>query len=111
MKRVWEMEDLIDCFTIVSHEMKTVETKTGANRLGYAVLLKYFQSKGRFPNNLGDIPKPVVEYIAKQVRINSKAFSEYDWTGRTIKYHRAEIRDFFGTGPKLEFSQLVHLLW
>lgn len=38
----------------------------------------------------------MVEYIAKQVHVNSKAFSEYDWAGRAIKYHRAEIRDFCG---------------
>lgn len=25
MKRVWELEELIDCFTIVPHEMKIVE--------------------------------------------------------------------------------------
>lgn len=48
MKRAWELEDLIDCFTIVPHEMKTVGTKNGVNRLGYAVLLKYFQNEGRF---------------------------------------------------------------
>ncbi|MDA8210380.1 MAG: DUF4158 domain-containing protein [Clostridia bacterium] len=80
MKRVWELEDLIDCFTIVPHEMKTVEIKTGANRLGYAVLVKYFQNEGRFPSNFGDVPKPVLEYIAKRVRVNSKTFSEYDWS-------------------------------
>ncbi|WP_460291870.1 DUF4158 domain-containing protein, partial [Bacillus cereus] len=28
--------------------------------------------------------------------MNPDVFSEYDWTGRTITYHRSEIRTYFG---------------
>ncbi|OPY56652.1 MAG: hypothetical protein A4E55_02005 [Pelotomaculum sp. PtaU1.Bin035] len=96
MKRVWELEDLIDYFTIVPTEMKLIENKAGANRLGCAVFLKFFQIEGKFPNNRSEIPKPVIDYLAKQLFLSPEAIENYDWNGRAIKYHRAEIREFFG---------------
>lgn len=96
MRRIWELADLVDCFTIIPSEMKIIQNKSGSTRIGFAVLLKYFQNEGRFPNNRSDIPKPVVDYIAKQVFVDPEIFLEYDWNGRAIKYHRAEIRDFLG---------------
>ncbi|MEI4832541.1 DUF4158 domain-containing protein [Bacillus sp. FJAT-53711] len=49
MKRNWNLDELIDHFTIVSVEKDLIGNKTGASRLGLAVLLKYFQQKARFP--------------------------------------------------------------
>src|SRR5699024_12485989 len=38
----------------------------------------------------------IVQFIAKQMEIEPSLYSQYNWNGRTIKYHRAQIRDFFG---------------
>jgi hypothetical protein len=54
------------------------------------------QYEARFPHIKSEIPKTVIEYIAKQLKMNPDVFSEYDWTGRTITYHRLEIRTYFG---------------
>ncbi|NEP20401.1 MAG: DUF4158 domain-containing protein, partial [Leptolyngbya sp. SIO4C1] len=59
--------------------------------MGFAVLLKCFQFNARFPTSRRSVPKPVVGYLAQQLRISPKCFREYDWSGRTIERHRAKI--------------------
>jgi TnpA family transposase len=70
--------------------------KSGATRLGFAVLLKLFQSEGRFPRRPEDVPIAAVEAIAPQVGVTAAAWRGYDWRGRTIEYHRAQIRSALG---------------
>jgi hypothetical protein len=78
MKRTWDIEELIEHFTLVPPELELLGNKTGATRLGFALLLKCFQLEGRFPAAKHDIP-----------------LSEYDWEGRTITNHRTQIREHF----------------
>jgi len=37
-----------------------------------------------------------VEFIAKQVKVAPEQFEQYQWRGRTIEYHRAQIRKLHG---------------
>lgn len=46
------------------NEMKLIENKIGETRIGFAVLLKFFQNEARFPTY--KVPKAVIAYIAKQ---------------------------------------------
>lgn len=96
MKRHWEIEELIENFTFLPKEFTELSNKTGGTRLGFAVLLKYFQYEARFPSNKGEIPREVLLYISKQLNLDNWLIDEYDWNGRTIKYHRAQIREFCG---------------
>jgi hypothetical protein len=96
MKRRWVPEELVEHWTLLPDELNLVGNKTGATRLGFAILLKVFQLEGRFPKHKGDIPQAIIDYVAKQVKVSGDAFATYDWTGRTARYHRAQIRDFFG---------------
>ncbi|GGA58993.1 putative transposase [Kroppenstedtia guangzhouensis] len=96
MKRNWDVEELIEHFTFLPKEMQLVGNKTGETRIGFAVLLKVFQYQARFPATKKEIPKAVVSYIAKQINTDPQLFSQYDWTGRAIKYHRSQIREFCG---------------
>ncbi|PZS34877.1 MAG: hypothetical protein DLM61_02790 [Pseudonocardiales bacterium] len=48
-------------------------------------------SPGR--SELGD---DVVAYIAAQVKVPPSDIAFYEWDGRTIEYHRAQIRTFTG---------------
>ncbi|KLU63705.1 Tn3 transposase DDE domain protein [Desulfosporosinus acididurans] len=77
-------------------EMKLIENKTGETRLGFAVLLKFFQNEARFPIQKYEVPKVVIAYIAKQIYTESALYAQYDWGGRSITYHRTQIREFFG---------------
>jgi TnpA family transposase len=96
LKRHWELEDLIEHFTLLPNELATLGNKTGETRLSFAVMLKHFQYEARFPNHKHEIPKEVIRYIAKQLALNEELFEHYDWKGRSVKYHRVQIRDFFG---------------
>ena len=96
MKRRWTEEELIERWTLMPYELPLLSNKTGHTRLGFAVLLRFFAGEGRFPRSKGEVPGAVVVHLAKQARVPAEEYMRYDWQGRAIKYHRAEIREFFG---------------
>jgi len=92
----WSTEDLVGSWTLVDDDWRLVGNKTGPTRLGFAVLLKYFELEARFPTSAGELPGAAVAYVAGQVKVPAEDLSSYRWTGRTIEYHRAQIRSAFG---------------
>jgi hypothetical protein len=48
--------------------------------LGKAVLLKFFQYEGRFPESVAELPSAVVEYVAQQLNL-AEAFRL--WVGES----------------------------
>ncbi len=96
MKRNWELEELIDTFTIMPNEMDLLGNKTGETRLGFMVLLKFFQGEARFPSTKNEIPRDVVKYIAKQLQLIGVPFQNYDINSRAHYYHKEQIRNFLG---------------
>ena len=48
-RREWELEDLIECWTLDEEEFALPANKTGATRLGFALMLKFFELEARFP--------------------------------------------------------------
>ncbi len=93
MKRQWDIEELIEHFTLVEEDHEVLINKTGATRLGCALLLKCFQQEGRFPPARNDIPKAIIDYVARQLKLDTGLLAQYDWEGRTIKGHRTQIRE------------------
>ncbi len=96
MRREWEPEELIPCWTLVEDDWRLVGNKTGATRLGFAVLLKFFELEARFPRGPGEVPPAAARYLARQVGVEPALFAGYDWEGRAIKYHRAQVREALG---------------
>lgn len=96
MKRNWTTEELVEDWTLLPNELAVLGNKSGATRLGFAVLLKFFQLEARFPFAKNEIPRAVVIYVAKQLGFDPSLYLQYDWRGRAIKYHRAQIRRFLG---------------
>lgn len=96
MRREWEPDDLIACWTLVEADQELVANKSGATRLGFAVLLKFFELDARFPRDVSELPPAAVSYVAEQVRVDSRELDAYAWSGRTIEYHRAQIRQAYG---------------
>ena len=92
MKRHWETDELVEHWTLLPPEVELLANKTGATRLGFAALLKFFQIEMRFPQSAAEVPPVVVDYLAKQVKVRTDQFQKYEWRGRTIEYHRAQIR-------------------
>ena len=81
--------------------------KSGATRLGFAVLLKLFQAEGRFPRSPEDVPAATVEAVASQVGVPAAAWRGYDWHGRAIRYHHARIRAALGFREATEEDMAV----
>ena len=55
MKRSWQPEELIEHWTLIPTELDLLTKKTATNRLGIALLLKYFQYEGRFPTSKAEV--------------------------------------------------------
>jgi hypothetical protein len=96
MKREWLPDELAEQWTLSPTERKAVGNKAGSTRLGFAVLLKFFQVEGRFPRDPQEVPLVAVEYVAPQVGLSPGAWGRYAWDGRTVEYHRAQIRRLLG---------------
>jgi len=111
LKRSWNIDELIEHATLLPDELKLLTNKTEPSRLGFAVLLKCFQYEGRFPSFKGDIPAAFITYIARQAGIALERFEEYDWNGRTIKAHRADIRALLGFREATEQDGLTFADW
>ena len=73
-----------------------VGNKTGATRLGFSLVLKFFEIEARFPRDASEFPAAAVTYVAEQVKVDPGELAAYRFSGRTIEYHRAQIRDVFG---------------
>ncbi len=96
VKPHWDAEELIENWTLLPQELELVKNKVDANQIGFAVLLKYFQIFARFPEETTKIPDTIISYIASQLETDTQLYSQYNWQGRSIKNHRAEIRALFG---------------
>src|SRR4051794_29819965 len=96
MCREWSPEELIESWTLVGQDWTLVGNKTGSTRLGFALLLKFFEIEARFPRGAEEFPDAAVGYVAEQVNVAAAVFAAYSWSGRSITYHREQIRDVFG---------------
>jgi hypothetical protein len=99
VKRDWEPEELIAHWTLVAEDWQLVGAKVGATRLGFALILKYFEIEGRFPDIIEDVPSLAVEFMAELVKVEPGQFAKYSLTNRTAEYHRAQIREALGFRP------------
>ena len=86
MKRQWENEELVEHWTLDVEDRALLDNKTGATRLGFAVLLKFFRREGRFPQHKNEVPGIVITFLATQVGVDASAYMQYAWQGRTIEY-------------------------
>jgi Domain of unknown function (DUF4158) len=96
VRQEWSPEDLIGSWTLVEEDWRLVGNKTGPTRLGFALLLKFFELEARFPRYAEELPAAAVDYVAGQVQVDAAVFAKYAFSGRTVEYHRAQIRRAFG---------------
>lgn len=57
------------CWTLVDGDWELVANKSGATRLGFALLLKFFELEARFPDVVEEFPEPAVAYVAGLVKV------------------------------------------
>jgi len=111
VRREWEPEELIASWTLTDRDWELISNKSGANRLGFALLVRFFDLEARFPAHPGDLPQAAVEYVAGLVKVPPGALADYEWSGRTIEYHRAQIRRAFGFREPTRADELRLTEW
>ncbi len=92
MRREWEPEELLACWTLVDADWELIANKSGTTRLGFAVMLQFFEIDGRFPRSSNEVPPAALEYAGNQLHLASGEFGAYSLSGWTVEYHRAQIR-------------------
>ena len=98
MKQQWTPQELLDHWVLTPEEIRFVAaaSRTAHNRLGCALLLKYFQLQSRFPRRKQDVPAVIVEHVARQLKIRRDALQAYAWSGSIVEKHRSQIRRLSG---------------
>jgi TnpA family transposase len=96
MARPVDQDELIDRWTLLPEDHALLEGKAPENRLGFALLLKFYTHAARFPRGQSEIPQEAVDYVARQVGVPPGDLGFYEWTGRTIERQRAQIRAELG---------------
>ncbi len=111
MKQQWDVNDIIEQFTLLPPEIRFLGSSDPHNHLGKALLLKFFQHEGRFPESVAEIPSPIIEYVAQQLNLPPDVIEAYQWDGRTIKEHRRQIRELLGFHPATVAEQRALRTW
>jgi Tn3 transposase DDE domain/Domain of unknown function (DUF4158) len=96
VRRRWDFEDLVRLWTLTDADRELVSNKYVMSRLGFALMLRFFQIEGRFPRHVGEIPAAAVEFVASQLSVEPSELVRYDWSGRSIEEHRKQIRQALG---------------
>ncbi len=91
-----DVDELIEFWTLLDEDRVLLAGRRGPTALGFAVLLKHYSRHGRFPRGRSDVADEVAVFIARQLGVDASDFGFYEWAGRTIEYHRAQIRDHLG---------------
>jgi hypothetical protein len=86
MRQPWEIDELVEAWTLVDDDLGLVANKTGATRLGFAVLLKFFELEARFP--------------ASQDEVRSRWWTSWRgrWVCRSTRWHGTTGRVARGSG-------------
>jgi TnpA family transposase len=96
MKRQWTADDLVEHWTLSPDDRALLANRAPTTRLGFALLLKHFQYEGRFPQHKRDVPTAAIVHVARQLGLPPERYVQYDWDGRTIEFHRAQVRQALG---------------
>ena len=96
MKQNWTIEELEELWTLHPDELALLDSKTKENKLGFALIFKYFQITSFFPKEISDIPKAIIFHIAKQINVAAKIAQSYKWNKKNSEVYRRQIRDYLG---------------
>ena len=84
-------------FTLDSEELELVQSNNPEkNRLAFAVMLKFFQTNGRYPIKKDTIDPMIISSLATQLKISSVLFEPIYLGTRVSERFRKKIRGFLG---------------
>lgn len=111
MKQDWSLDELALHWTLTAEERGLLSNKTGSTRLSFAILLKAFEFDGRFPDRREDIAGSIIGHLARQTGVPPNAYLDGDWSERTQRYQRAEIRECCGFRAFHAQDESVFIAW
>ena len=85
-----------DDWSITNEERTYLKDRSALGRLGFFLCLLFFKKNGYFPKRHINIPEEALLYAAGDIGVSADLFSEYDFSGRSAKLHRTEIREILG---------------
>lgn len=98
-------------WTLVDDDWRLLGNKAGATRLGFALVLKYFEIEGEFPRYGEQVPSTAVEFVADLVKVDPGEFGKYSFDNRAAKYHRGQIREALGFNSATEDDEARWVQW
>lgn len=79
-------------FTLTNNDLALINRRTGEqNRLGFAILLCSLRFLGFIPDNLQNVPKALLQYLAEQLQINDAIIPTY----QRIRTKQTQITEIF----------------
>lgn len=67
----FDLDELIEFWTLLDGDRVLPAGRRGATALGFAVLLKYYSRHGRFPRGRLDMADEVIAFIAGQLGVDA----------------------------------------
>ena len=105
------MEELEESWSLSVADERALGARVGANRLGFAVMSKFFELDARFPDGPEEVPVEVVAHVAEQVGVGWREFAAYAWSERSHERHRGQIRGRFGFRPATDEDAEALTVW
>ena len=108
MKRHWRTDELVEHWTLLLRETELLTNKTGATRLGFAVLLKFFQLEAYLPQQASAVPR-VVEFIAKRSKSHRSNSNSISGAGALLSITVHRFASCTASGKRqLMIQQVLH---
>lgn len=93
-------DDLIQHYTLNDADMALVRQRRGdPNRLGFAVQLCLLRFPGYALGNEFDVPELIIQWVARQIRVDASAWAHYGERDTTRREHLSELRVYLGLQP------------
>jgi len=67
VRQKWEIDELIESWSLLPDDLVVVGNKSGTTRLGFTVLLKFFELEARFPSAPGEVLAEATDFVARQL--------------------------------------------
>ncbi len=100
-----------DVLTLDLKELGWVQTKKINNQLAFAVMLKFFQWEGRYPDKDEVIPPVIIVCLANQLGVDPSKIEHFNWEGRSAERFRQAIRRFLGYRKPTVADSKKLMLW
>ncbi|EKD45552.1 MAG: hypothetical protein ACD_69C00237G0002, partial [uncultured bacterium] len=110
------MAKFTDLLLLDDEELKLAKLKReDKNKLIFAIMLKFFQTKGRYPDRTDTISERLITVLSGQLGILSDQqediFIKINWESRSIERFRQEIRELLGFKIATVADSEQFILW